>query len=379
MPDPEVACTTQDARRLHDGLMSEDERVAGATWGALHHLTDALTGKRRENTEDHFPTFAGRLKNLLTKGVSAHRGRGTYDTLPETIALPESDDDESTQTKEIEHFQGHEMNVHLIPKTVLFVPGDEINPPTSTEETQHPTLASFNMFASIGLAYQMGKTTIWTIYHPTTDGDTFTITDLRTKTGREAGNICEDSKEAKLSTAQYLAHIQGNLTLENYLGPKFTLSKEMWRKNAEGSQEKGPSNQFDPATTSEFRTLATETLERLSQEGIEQISQAADRIKLSILTYNEVTAPPGTNPRPLWPDYGNLFGASDASLNKADPSQFATEIETAAFSREMKAATGKKLDKTKHLEVSVKLRRDGEHIEKTLAATLNQKIGRAHV
>jgi hypothetical protein len=78
-PDPETACTTQDARRLHDGLMSPDDRLAAATWGALHHLTDSRTGQRKPNTRDHFPSFAGRLQNLRNHGITAHRGRKDYD------------------------------------------------------------------------------------------------------------------------------------------------------------------------------------------------------------------------------------------------------------------------------------------------------------
>jgi len=76
------------------------------------------------------------------------------------------------------------------------------------------------------------------------------------------------------------------------------------------------------------------------------------------LLYNRLTAHPVATPRPLWPEYGNLFGASDASLNMADPSQFATEIETAEFSSKMKEATGKETNKTKHVELAVKLRLD---------------------
>jgi hypothetical protein len=52
------------------------------------------------------------------------------------------------------------MNVHLIPNTVLFIPGETPGPPIRTEEKEHPTLASYNIFAAIGLAYQMKKTTI---------------------------------------------------------------------------------------------------------------------------------------------------------------------------------------------------------------------------
>ena len=150
-PDPETACTTQDARRLHDGLMSPDDRVAAATWGALHHLTDPQTGKRKPNTRDHFPTFAGRLQNLRNHGITAHRGRRDYDSLPKPPE-PQSEN-EAQKIEEIEEFLRHEMNTHLIPNTILFVPGDETHPPTRTEETETPTLASHNMFAAIGLAY----------------------------------------------------------------------------------------------------------------------------------------------------------------------------------------------------------------------------------
>ena len=147
-PDPETACTTQDARRLHDGLMSPDDRVAAATWGALHHLTDPQTGQRKPNTRDHFPTFAGRLQNLRNHGITAHRGRRDYDSLPKPPE-PQSEN-EAQKIEEIEEFLRHEMNTHLIPNTILFVPGDETHPPTRTEETETPTLASHNMFTSIG-------------------------------------------------------------------------------------------------------------------------------------------------------------------------------------------------------------------------------------
>ena len=55
--DPETSCCTQDARRLLDGIMSPDDRLAAATWGALHHLLDA-EGNPNPNTENHFTTWS---------------------------------------------------------------------------------------------------------------------------------------------------------------------------------------------------------------------------------------------------------------------------------------------------------------------------------
>jgi hypothetical protein len=44
--------------------MSLDERVAAATWGALHHLTNPHTGQRIPDRTDHFPTLAGSLQKM---------------------------------------------------------------------------------------------------------------------------------------------------------------------------------------------------------------------------------------------------------------------------------------------------------------------------
>jgi hypothetical protein len=195
-PDPETACTTQDARRLHDGLMSPDDRVADATWGALHHLTDSRTGQRKPNTADHFPTFAGRLQNLQTHGITAHRGRSDYTTLPEPPPPPQ-EEAETRKRQEIEEFLHHEMNTHLIPNTILFVPGNETHPPIRTEETETPTPASHNMFAAIGLAYQLKMTKIWAINHNKEEENTYNVVDLRTRTGRDQENMKDDSEIAK--------------------------------------------------------------------------------------------------------------------------------------------------------------------------------------
>ena len=132
-PDPETACTTQDARRLHDGLMSQDDRVAAATWGAIHHLTDPQTGQRKPSTIDHFPTFAGRLENLRSHGIITHKGRNDYTTLPD--APQPQNETEDKKRLEIEEFLLHEMNAHLIPNTTLFVPGNETHPPTRADTT----------------------------------------------------------------------------------------------------------------------------------------------------------------------------------------------------------------------------------------------------
>ena len=116
---------------MTDGLMSPDDRLAAATWGALHHLTDSRTGQRKPNTRDHVPTFAGRLQNLRNHGITAHRGRKDYDSLPKPPE-PQSEA-ETLKNQEIEEFLRHEMNTHLIPNTILFVPGDATQPPNRTE------------------------------------------------------------------------------------------------------------------------------------------------------------------------------------------------------------------------------------------------------
>jgi hypothetical protein len=169
--------------------MSPDDRLAAATWGALHHLTDSRTGQRKPNTGDHFPTFAGRLQNLRNHGITAHRGRKDYDTLPKP---PEPQTEtEMLKNQEIEEFLRHEMNTHLIPNTILFVPGDATHPPKRTDETKTPTLASYNMFAAIGLAYQLKFTAIWAINHNKNEENSYNVVDLRTRTGRDHEKIVD--------------------------------------------------------------------------------------------------------------------------------------------------------------------------------------------
>jgi hypothetical protein len=106
--------------------------------------------------------------------------------------------------QEIEEFLHHEMNTHLIPNTILFVPGDETHPPTHMEETETPILASLNMFAAVGLAYQLKKPTIWAVHHTAGNDDTYKVVDLRTRTGRDQAQIENGSEIALRSTASHL-------------------------------------------------------------------------------------------------------------------------------------------------------------------------------
>jgi hypothetical protein len=159
--------------------MSLDERVAAATWGALHHLTNPHTGQRIPDRTDHFPTLAGRLQNMRNHGITVHRGRKDYATLP---SPPEPQSElEAEKRAEIEEFLYHEINTHLIPNTILFVPGDETQPPTRTDDTEKPTMASYNIFAAIGLAHQLKMTAIWAINTNNDDPTTYEVTDLRTR------------------------------------------------------------------------------------------------------------------------------------------------------------------------------------------------------
>jgi hypothetical protein len=173
------------------------------------------------------------------------------------------------------------MNAHLIPNTTLFVPGNETHPPTRADTTELPTLASYNIFAAIGLAYQLKKPTIWAINHKREQDNTYTIDDLRTRAGRDHRGIENDSKEAQTSAAAHLAHITFRLTATHYIAqdseesetvtPMFTLTDAMWKDGTDGMAGKGPNNNFNPSATLEFRTLAAETLDRLSLTGIRNI------------------------------------------------------------------------------------------------------------
>ena len=73
--DPAAAAAVQDYRRLLQGSYTDDDLHAAATWGALHRAfgPDGCT-KVQPGTED---TVVGRLKNLLSYNVMAHRGGGT--------------------------------------------------------------------------------------------------------------------------------------------------------------------------------------------------------------------------------------------------------------------------------------------------------------
>ena len=136
------------------------------------------------------------------------------------------------------------MNTHL-------VPGDETHPPTRTEERETPTLASHNMFAAIGLAYQLKKKTIWAIDYSTDNDNTYKVADLRTRAGRDHEKIVDGSKIAILSAATHLAHITGCLTHTNYITPDpetptpiFKLVDSMWKDSPDGLPVKGPPNNF---------------------------------------------------------------------------------------------------------------------------------------
>jgi hypothetical protein len=115
----------------------------------------------------------------------------------------------------------------------------------------------------------------------------------------------------------------------------------MWNETPEGTKGKGPSNNFDPMATWEFRTLATETLDRLSRTGIRSISAAADALKDMILNAQPLTPTQTgtTTPQPLWPNHEGLFGASDASRTTPSPTALATDNESMAFAQTMQTKT----------------------------------------
>ena len=105
--------------------MSPDDRLAAATWGALHNLLDA-EGNPNPNTENHFTTWSGRIHNPLARGISTHCApRATSDALPSE--LPSAPLDPAK-------FLEHEANVHLIPTTILLIPGCGAHPPTQTSQ-----------------------------------------------------------------------------------------------------------------------------------------------------------------------------------------------------------------------------------------------------
>jgi hypothetical protein len=200
---------------------------------------------------------------MRNHGITVHRGRKDYATLP---SPPEPQSElEAEKRTEIEEFLYHEINTHLIPNTILFVPGDETQPPTRTDDTEKPTMASYNIFAAIGLAHQLKMTAIWAINTNNDDPTTYEVTDLRTRAGRDKEKIKDGSDKAKRTTAAHQAHITGTLTGTNYMSPNpettdtltpiFTLTDSMWNETSEGTKGKGPSNNFDPMATSEFRTL----------------------------------------------------------------------------------------------------------------------------
>jgi hypothetical protein len=202
------------------------------------------------------------------------------------------------------------------------------------------------MFAAIGLAYQNKKPAIWAINTSDDNASTFEIADLRTRNGRDQEQIKHDSDKAKRCTAAHQAHITGCLTRTNYTNkpnpdatdsptPIFILTDSMWKDDSDGTPGKGPSKKFNPTSTWEFRTLATETLDRLSRTGIREISAAADALKDTITTVTPIR----TALQSLWPNHEGLFGASDASRNNPHASILATDEESKMFSRTMQQKT----------------------------------------
>ena len=204
--DPETSCCTQDARRLLDGIMSPDDRLAAATWGALHHLLDA-EGNPNPNTENHFTTWSGRIQNLLPRGISTHCApRATPDALPSE--LPSAPLDSAT-------FLEHEANAHLIPTTILFIPGRRTHPPTQTSQ-EAPLRGSYNLFAALGMVAITNDTHIWAIRIPEAQSQGATILDLRSEQGREEANLTQD-QDLKWATATHGALISGTVPLSAYL------------------------------------------------------------------------------------------------------------------------------------------------------------------
>jgi hypothetical protein len=125
----------------------------------------------------------------------------------------------------------------------------------------------------------------------------------------------------------------------------------MWNETPEGTKGKGPSNNFDPMATWEFRTLATETLDRLSRTGIRSISATADALKDMILNAQPLTPTQTgtTTPQPLWPNHEGLFGASDASRTIPSPTALATDNESITFIQTIQTKTSTATPPPPHL------------------------------
>ncbi len=243
------------------------------------------------------------------------------------------------------------------------------------------------MFAAIGLAYQNKKPAIWAINTSDDNASTFEIADLRTRNGRDQEQIKHDSEKAKRCTAAHQAHITGCLTHKNYTTipntdateiptPIFTLTDSMWKDDSDGTTGKGPSKKFNPTSTWEFRTLATETLDRLSRTGIREISAAADALKDTI-----TRAPPRTETpirtalQSLWPNHEGLFGASDASRNNPHEAILATDEESKKFSRTMQQETKTTTTTPRpHLDLAAFFKENTANTEQVLSNTVTHGL-----
>jgi len=171
----------------------------------------------------HFGTTSGRLRNLLTVGLSVHN-------TGESAAQPPTELDPA-QPETLLNLR-HETEVHLIPTQVVFLPGGAAQPTTTEDGT--PLRGSFNLFAAMGIAHQKKQTHIWTIHCASALNDGIIIDDLRSSHRQDALQM--NREQRNLAMAEHAVHLKPPITDGAFLrtsngdrAPPLEISTNCWK------------------------------------------------------------------------------------------------------------------------------------------------------